>query len=340
MAVPRHRVEHRDLDSAMLKMQPGDVMWARPWKSGGRLFFVGPFRDLYSDYMAQPPESRTAEEVYFEAGALPSPSLPLRLFFDCDGKGMSPDTMKASVHELVRNAAALLKELFDVPAPAVYELDSSTQEKQSRHLFLDVAFRSLAQMRAFVTLVLERCTVKHGGSICGVDLGKYKSTRSSNLRLPFARKPGGASPMLPVPGSAFDFEKCVVSVLPETNTPVLKSRFEEAQAGRRRERGDEIQKENWPEAALRVLDWASPWEPTREAYTENELFCCLHGRLCAIQGRVHSSNCSFLVVRFARGDMVTGTVKCADPECTAGVEHIQEDLQMVAYPNGVLRVVV
>ncbi len=321
------------LDDARAKRKPGELIWAEQVYAGGaRKFHVGTFRHLYDELMALPKDQRVREEVYAQGQ-------PARLFYDMDGEKLTYREAETMLAELLSRTDDVLLEIFDLKTVRRWVFDASTPEKQSRHVHYDAPFATLSDLRAFVNIVLDRCKEKRGPHVCAVDRGKYLKDDSafgatSNLRLPGCCKLGKSNHLELVPGGeALVFEKCMVTVLPNDDVPLLHMPMEISEP--KRMRVDEGESLITQEAYERLMAWVGR-RASQKPYVQSRLGNTVRGSAkgirCMATGRVHKSNKMGFSAYF-RGNAVDAWFTCMDDDCKRAAIRCDEDLFPVCFPE-------
>ena len=303
------------LAAALEARLPGEFVWAVEINNHGtRRYMTAPMASLVDEFLRE--DDKMRDEVYFA-------NAPCRLFYDMDAPGIAESHMQAMVQELSAHTRDALREQFQIDAVDVIVLDSSTPEKQSRHVFFDAVFATLPMMRAFVEVVLERCTLRAGKLICAVDMGKYAAS-SGNLRLPYARKYKSQARLMPTDPAAFVFEKAMVNVV-GTPTLLRMPLPERGEAG--------VDAEIDEAAVQNLMTYYQAYQPDRAVCKGRFYSVMLHDHHCVAMGRPHKSNTVRLDVYFG-AYQVTGTMVCMDPECKRiSTWHVTDNLTCICRPE-------
>lgn len=294
--------------------RPTDLIWSDPvYSSGGRRHFTGPFEELHQELLALPEAKRQWEEVYFE-------NERARLFYDMDGDNLTRERAEDMLAELCRRTDECLEELFQLTGVKRWVLDSSTAEKQSRHVFFDVCFVTLRALRSFVRIVLDRCTLKTAGEVvCAVDKGKYFA---GNLRLPLAHKRGKTAVLRPVEGGeAFVFAKCMVNVVGDEPTVDMPM-----EPKRQRVEGGAEESRITEEVVDRLTNWLvmrAPTKPSGCKVEGNLFYGFVKGLVCPNVRRPHKSNALKFSAYVGKGN-VDAHFTCGDPDCDRATVYCEE----------------
>ena len=290
--------------------RPGQFIWREENPPKVFRFYVSTYDNLKARY-------DTTEKIAHE---LCFPGEPVNLFMDLDLKLRKEDEglpqeelqrmavarearMKENLVELEKTVRALLQENYGLGDVKMWILDCSREEKQSKHVFFDAQFASLADLCNFMNEVAARCRCCDA-----LDTGLYNRTggASSSLRLPLARKLDPGSPRLMpqyVQDTPFCFEKCLMNVVIPTERlltcdgPAKKVQVE------------------YHELWSKLVRYLDNHKPTCIRGDKNEFHVSLAGVVCPGIGRRHENQRTMLHVYMRNDHVDRAYFVCQDKDC-------------------------
>ena len=254
-------------------------------KNGEKAFFVCEYNYFIKKYYKNLKQKHVYEVVQFDK--------PTKLFIDFDCKKINKvQEFNIEINNVIDDVKQKCIHLFNV-CPEFIILDSTSNNKLSKHLIFDIVFQNVAQIKAFIFENLNETKF--------LDKGIY--TRNRSFRLVFSSKKEKNIKLLPLNQSS-DYNESVVKntllqFIPH-NFNIYEYNFENLQS-------------------VKLLNNCIPNNNTCVIGTEvstkeSEEFIhvILKNMYCPFSQKIHKSNNTYYTTIKKTG---LSWFKCADPEC-------------------------